>query len=83
MIGVSGVNIRSFWTPPIDIFVGGRPDMLSPSGATGDTTPSFVWKPVDGAVRYDLWVDEVGGAQQVIRESDPTATSFTAQHTWT
>ena len=58
--------------------IGGRTDMLSPIGSTSDTTPTFTWRPVDGAARYDLWVDRLGGASQVIREQNLTRPSFTS-----
>jgi len=51
--------------------------VLSPTGATGDSTPTFTWREVDGAVRYDLWVDQIGGQNQIIREQNLTGTSFT------
>jgi ELWxxDGT repeat protein len=77
MIGVSAANVRSFWTNPMDIYIGGRTDVLTPAGSTSDTTPTFTWRAVDGAVRYDLWVDQIGGTSQIIREQNLTSTSFT------
>lgn len=76
-MGVTAEGFRSLWTSPMDIFVGGRPSFLSPSGTITDTTPTFSWKRVDGAVRYDLWVNREGGAAQLIREQTLTSTSFT------
>jgi hypothetical protein len=51
--------------------------VLSPSGTTGNTTPTITWRVVDGAARYDLWVDQLGGQSQIIREQNLTTTSFT------
>ena len=76
-IGVTAQGFRSLWTAPMDIYVGGRPSFLTPSGSTTDTTPTFSWRPVDGAVRYDLWVDRVGGANQIIRQQSLTSPSLT------
>lgn len=76
VLGISAQNIRSFWTNPIDIFVGGRTEFITPSG-TATATPTFTWKTVDGTQRYDLWVDRVGGPTQVIREQNLLTTSFT------
>ena len=76
-IGVTVQGFRSLWTAPMDIFVGGRPSFLTPTGTTTDTTPTFSWKPVDGVVQYDLWVDRLGGATQVVRQQLLTTTSFT------
>jgi fibronectin-binding autotransporter adhesin len=77
IIGVSGDNIRGFWTDSMDIYIGGRTDVLTPTGTTTDTTPAFTWRTVDGAVRYDLWVDQIGGISQIIREQNLTTPGFT------
>lgn len=79
LLGVSAQNIRSFWTSPADIFVGGRTDLLTPTGSTADTTPTFTWRPVDGAERYDLWVDQVGGTTQIIRQQNIVSAEYTAE----
>lgn len=76
-IGISAQGIRSFWTAPMDIYIGGRTDLLTPRGSNSDSTPTFNWRPVDGAVRYDLWVNQVGGTAQIIREPNLTGTSYT------
>ena len=70
-------SLSSQWTSPIDIYVGGNTSLLTPSGSTSNTTPTFSWKPVDGAATYDLWVNQVGGQAQIIRQSALTTTSFT------
>lgn len=77
LLGVSAQNIRSFWTNPIDIYIGGRTEVLSPAGTAPSATPVFTWKPVGGAQRYDLWVDRVGGPTQIIREQNLLSTQFT------
>jgi len=76
-IAVSSANVRSHWTNPLDIYVGGRTDVLSPTGTTNDTTPTITWRPVDGAQRYELFVDRVGVATGYIQENNLTQTSFT------
>lgn len=81
---ISANNIRGEWTfggdltLGTDIYIGGQTNVLTPKGTTSDTTPTFSWRPVDGAVRYDLWVDQLGEASQVIREQSLTTTSFVA-----
>ena len=75
---MTSTNVRGQWTQETPIYIGGRTDMLSPIGSTSDTTPTFTWRPVDGAARYDLWVDRLGGASQVIREQNLTSPSFTS-----
>jgi len=77
VLAVAQDNARGLWSPPSDIYVGGRTTVTSPTGTTGDTTPTFTWTEVQGAVRYDLWVDKVGGPGQIIREQNLTSTSFT------
>ncbi|MCA9064785.1 MAG: hypothetical protein KDA96_17055, partial [Planctomycetaceae bacterium] len=77
VIGISAANVRSFWTEPMDVYVGGRTEFLTPTGTTSDTTPTFAWRTVDGADHYDLWVDQIGGTQQIIRLQNLTTTSFT------
>lgn len=76
-IGVSAQGIRSFWTTPIDIWIGGRTELLAPLSTTGSRTPTFSWRPVDGAVRYDLFVNLNGGPAQIIRQENLTGTSYT------
>ena len=58
------------WSPlltfQMDYRVG--PVTYAPIGVTTDLTPTFRWQAVDGALRYDLWVDNVTtGVKQVIR----------------
>ena len=44
------------------------PLTVAPVGITTDNTPTFRWQAIDGAARYDLWVDNVTtGVKQVIR----------------
>ncbi|MCA9065544.1 MAG: hypothetical protein KDA96_20895, partial [Planctomycetaceae bacterium] len=75
--GISTDNVRSSWSPAADFYVGGRPDILTPSGTIGSTTPAITWTSVAGADHYELWVDQVGGASQVIHQLNLTGTSFT------
>ena len=61
----------------MEIYIGGRTDLLSPAGSSNEATPTFAWRPVDGAVRYDLWVNQVGGQAQIIRQQNLTGTNYT------
>ncbi len=55
------------------------PTLVAPLNSTTDTTPTFQWTAVPGAVKYDLWVNNLTtGQSEVIREKDLTTTSFTA-----
>ena len=76
-IGVSAQGVRSFWTAPMDIYIGSRTDLLTPLGSSSDRTPTFTWRPVDSAVRYDLFVNQIGGQSQIIRQQNLTGTSYT------
>ncbi len=60
---------------PVDIIVGGQTEFLSPGGIS-DGAAVFTWRPVEGAVRYDLWVNQIDGQSQVIRQQDVKSTSY-------
>ena len=77
VIGVSAQGFRSQWSAPMDMYIGGRPQLLTPSGTTSVATPAFRWNIVDGAVQYDLWVNQIGGKSQIVREQALTDSSFT------
>lgn len=49
--------MRSQWSAPADVVIGGRPNLLSPVGGGSDNTPTFSWGAVDGAASYRLFVD--------------------------
>ncbi len=51
--------------------------LLSPSGETGDTTPTFEWTAAANVKRYDLLVRDLATGERVIRESSLPTTSFT------
>ncbi len=48
-----------------------------PAGLTTITTPTFRWKGVAGALHYDLWVNQIGGSTQIIRQQRVQGLSFT------
>ncbi|MFO0976766.1 MAG: carboxypeptidase regulatory-like domain-containing protein [Planctomycetaceae bacterium] len=75
--GVSNEGLSTLASSTTLIYVGGLTTLTAPSGSTSDTTPTFTWQPVQGAVRYYLWVDKVGSTSQQIRESQLTQTEFT------
>ena len=76
-IAVGANNVRGQWSAPIDIYVGGRPNVLSPVGAVNNSTPTFNWQAVDGAVRYELWVTNMSSMVRVIYDTNLTGLSFT------
>ncbi|MBL8813974.1 MAG: carboxypeptidase regulatory-like domain-containing protein [Planctomycetaceae bacterium] len=75
--GVSNQGLSTLASATTLFYVGGITTLTAPSGNTTDTTPTFSWQPVHGAVRYYLWVDKVGSTSQQIRESQLTVTEFT------
>lgn len=51
---------------------------ITASGSTSARQRELTWNPVSGAVRYDVWLNDVTNhAGQVIREQGLTSTSFT------
>ncbi len=75
-VGISAQNIRSLWTIAIDFYVGGKTSLTAPVGSISSTKPIFQWRPVDGAARYDLFVNRDGGQAQIIRQQNLTGASF-------
>jgi hypothetical protein len=72
-------NVRSLWSPPIDIYIGGRPNVLGPAGTITARTPTFTWTAISGAASYQLWLNRLDVAQSaVINQSGITSASFTA-----
>ncbi len=72
--------IKSGGSNPLDIFIGGRPTFITPTNgsSTNDRTPTFSWKPVDGAVTYRLQVDRINVPQiGIINQVGLASTSFT------
>jgi murein DD-endopeptidase MepM/ murein hydrolase activator NlpD len=74
--GVSAQNMRGDWSQPAEFNSGGRTAVTAPVGTTSSAQPLFSWKPVTGATRYELWVNRIGGAAQVIHQTQLTTTSF-------
>ncbi len=56
--------------------VGGRTEVLSPTGTITDTTPTFTWQAIDGSSRYILHVVDRTTGNVVIRENNVTTASF-------
>jgi predicted phage tail protein len=54
------------------------PTLTGPAGGSSAVAPTFTWTNPVGAVRYDLWVDNVTtGVRQVVRQTGLSTTSFT------
>ncbi len=77
VLAVGQKNVRSLWTSPVDIFVGGRANVLTPSGTGNSSTPEFTWQAVEGAQRYELWVTNLSSMNTVIHRTDLTSPNYT------
>ncbi len=71
-------NVQGLWTAPVDFRVGGLVTILGPAGTTTNTRPTFSWRPVDGAARYELWVTNSATNTQVINQTNLTSLNYTA-----
>ena len=71
------VTGSTVWSAPVALNTDGRTNVLTPIGSISDTTPNFSWQPVDGAVRYELWVDlQNPWTQKIVFQTSLTGTSF-------
>lgn len=65
------------WSNPVDIDTSGRTDVLTPIGSQTSVRPVISWRPVDQAIRYELWVNRLGVQDKIIYQTNLTSTSFT------
>ena len=71
-------DVAGPWSPRVDFRVVAGPTILSPLGIIDDSTPTFRWMPVENAVSYQLWVNNVTtGEAKVIDQRTIYATSYT------
>ena len=71
-------SLRSGGATTVDIYIGGRTSILTPNGSTADTTPTFTWRPVDGAASYRLFVSRIDVAQAgIINLTGAISTTYT------
>ena len=76
-IAVSEAGIRTLWSAPADLSIGGQTSLLTPAGSVATSKPVFTWSTVTDVARYDLYVDRIGGPSQFIREQNLTLATFT------
>jgi cyclophilin family peptidyl-prolyl cis-trans isomerase len=50
--------------------------ITQPTGHTDSLQPLIEWTAADGTEFYDLWVNQIGGQSQIIRQESLTSTSF-------
>lgn len=72
-----GTGLRGVWGEGVDFNVIGKPVVTTTPGTATSRTPVFSWTPVEGAVRYELWVSRMDTSTRVIHDTQLTATSFT------
>ena len=53
-------------------------DLTGPTGNSISSRPAITWNAVSGADSYELWVNQIGGTNAIIRETALTTASFTA-----
>ena len=59
-------------------FVGGRPNLLTPTGTITNNRPQFRWTPVTGAATYNLWVNHVAATNtNAFKVNGLTAANYT------
>ena len=76
VFAVSANVQRSPSATTVEFFVGGRSTLLTPSGTTSDTKPTFRWTPVDGVARHELLVTRTDvPIRGIIDEENLTGTS--------
>jgi len=71
------LNRSGAWSAAGRFRIAAAPELIGPAADTSDTTPEFSWHAVEGAVRYELWVDDVGRRQRkIIHRMDLTVPRF-------
>ncbi|MCA9057515.1 MAG: hypothetical protein KDA85_03415, partial [Planctomycetaceae bacterium] len=64
------------WSNPVTFSVLAAPTLVSPTGASFDTTPVIEWTPTESATHYDLWVSNLTTGVRAIRNTFIQATSY-------
>ncbi|MBL8819739.1 MAG: aryl-sulfate sulfotransferase [Planctomyces sp.] len=80
VFGESATGFRTRSSAAVDFYVGGRPDLLAPSGNVSNTRPTFTWKAVQDSVRYELSVERVGVQYQYLSVTNITTISYLPQN---
>ncbi len=70
-------SVQGLWTAPVDFNVGGQATLLTPTRSTTNAKPVFSWKPVDGAARYELWVNNATTTASVVKQMNLTSLTYT------
>jgi Leucine-rich repeat (LRR) protein len=73
------------WTVTVDVTPPAKPTLLTPANGSTvtDSTPSYRWNPVNGAVKYTLQMDDNSTFSSPIINRTQTTTSYTQPSTLT
>ena len=71
------VTGSTVWSTSVFLNTDGRTNVLAPTGTTTNRRPVISWQPVGLAVRYELWIDQLGVDEKIIYQTNLTSTSFT------
>ncbi|MFN9717853.1 MAG: hypothetical protein ACK58L_04110, partial [Planctomycetota bacterium] len=72
----SVAGFRSSWSVRADFSIGGKTKFTGPISPAPSTTPLLQWQAVEGAVRYELWVNGDTEGAKLIDRKDLTTNSF-------
>ena len=72
---VNGANYT--WSDSFDFDVQHAPRMTSPFGNGQPARPQFVWTPVAGASRYEIWLANLATNTILANDANLTSTSYT------
>jgi hypothetical protein len=75
--GKNAQNVFSAWSGPSDFYAGGQTDILTPTGTVSNLMPTFTWKSVTGATRYELSLHKDGVGKAILNKKDILTNSFT------
>lgn len=75
---VGSAGAESAWSTERTFRVATPVNVTAPTGSQNTYRPVISWQALPGAVRYDVWADNLStGQSEVIRNTAVTATSFT------
>ena len=75
--GKNAQNVFSAWSGPSDFYAGGQTEILTPTGTVSNLMPTFTWKSVTGAARYELSLHKDGAGIAILNKKDILTNSFT------
>lgn len=75
---IAADGTESQWSAATEFTIGGRPVMELPlDESTTSNPPAFRWSPIEGAARYEIWINRTDVPQtRVVHETDIEVTSY-------